>query len=166
MTLDTLFGEYGWVWHNLTDSLNPALMVLIVSEIPQALSSTVAAPPAERRAALARAARFCLIAVVAVAVPVFLAEKGKAYQVWHGHPGFPSGHTTFSTAAGAAIAAHRGRWWLVLLVPITVLMMVALVKMHNHTPIEVMGGALLGGVLGTVISRLLRPRPAPASPPP
>ena len=147
----------------LTEGINVACIVMILSELPAALS----VPREQRSAALAKALRFILVTLIAMAVPIFLAETSKENEFWPGHPGFPSGHTTFTASACAAIAVYRGSWWWLLGIPLTLLMMVSLVIRHYHNPPEVFGGMVLGIGLSTVITRLLiRPNvPEPVSVP-
>ncbi|MBC8139691.1 MAG: phosphatase PAP2 family protein [Fibrella sp.] len=137
------------------DSIAPALLFSVFSEVPIALSS---ATSQTRNATLGRALRFCVVGCVAIAVPVVLAELGKKYEIWHGHPGFPSGHTTFAASASAVIVTYRGKHWLLLCAPATVVMMCSLVLLRYHTPVEVLGGLVLGAVLATLITRSLMPR--------
>ncbi len=139
------------------DGIGPALLFSVLSEVPLAVQSS---PPGTRLAALVRAGRFCVAGLIAIAVPVVLAELGKQHVVWNGHPGFPSGHTTFTAAASAAIVTYRGKQWLVICAPATVLMMIALVYLRHHDPPEVFGGLVLGATLATLITRLLTKREA------
>lgn len=137
------------------DGIVPALLFSVLSEVPLALSS---ATPETRNASLKRALRFCVAGCVAIAVPVVLAELGKKHEIWTGHPGFPSGHTTFTASASAAIVAYRGKHWLLICAPATALMMYSLVYLGHHEVPEVVGGLVLGVGLATLITRaLLRP---------
>lgn len=142
------------VFQMCADGINPALLLSVFSEVPLALST---ATPATRNAAVSRALRFCVAGCVAIAVPVVLAELGKKHEVWSGHPGFPSGHTTFAAATSAVIVAYRGRYWLILCGPATIVMMYALVYLRHHEPPEVFGGLILGVGLASLVMRLLRP---------
>ncbi|MBC8140232.1 MAG: phosphatase PAP2 family protein [Armatimonadetes bacterium] len=143
----------------LADGINPALLLSILSELPVALSSA----ESDRALRLRRAVRFAVAGCVAVAVPVVLAELGKRYEVWGGHPGFPSGHTTFAASASAVIVAYRGNYWLIVAVPLTVLMMASLVYLRHHNIPEVLGGLVLGAGLGAILMRALSPPTATAS---
>ena len=138
------------VMQMLCDGINPALLLSVLSEVPMALSG---ATPDTRKATLARAASFVAVGCATIAVPVVLAEIGKHYVIWAGHPGFPSGHTTFSAAASAAIVAYRGAWWLLLAVPATGAMMVSLVYLKHHDLLEVLGVLVLGAGLAWAITR-------------
>ncbi len=138
----------------LADGINPALLLSILSDIPIALSS----PEPDRALRLRRAVRFVVAGCIAVAVPVVLAELGKHHEIWHGHPGFPSGHTTFAASASAAIVVYRGNYWLIVAVPLTLAMMTSLVYLQHHNVPEVLGGLVLGAGLGAILTRVLSPR--------
>jgi len=84
-----------------------------------------------------------------------LAELGKHHEIWQGHPGFPSGHTTFAASASAAIVVYRGNYWLIVAVPLTIAMMVSLVYLRHHNVPEVLGGLVLGAGLGAVLARAI-----------
>ena len=135
-----------------TDGINPALLFSVFSEVPLALSS---ATPQTRPASLACALRFCVVGCAAIVVPVVLAELGKKYQIWDGHPGFPSGHTTFAASASAVIVAYRRKHWLLLCAPATAVMMYSLVYLGHHEVPEVFGGLVLGVGLAALIMRPL-----------
>ncbi len=78
-----------------------------------------------------------------IGLAVALAEGGKRWQVWPGHPGFPSGHETLCLAAATCLAARDPRW-LRLGLPLSALQAWALVRGGFHAPVEV-AGALLSG---------------------
>jgi len=46
---------------------------------------------------------------LALGLAVVLAESGKYFQVWPGHPSFPSGHETFGLCAAANLALSQKR---------------------------------------------------------
>ena len=81
--------------------------------------------------------------VLGVGLAVALAESGKRWEVWHGHPGFPSGHETFCLAAMTCLAARDPRS-LVLGLPLSLIMAWALIAARFHTPIDVAGALLTG----------------------
>jgi membrane-associated phospholipid phosphatase len=144
-----------WFMRACCDGINPALLALVFAAVPAALTG---AQGPERAVRLGRAIRFCGAGVFAIAVPVILAELGKTHQVWNGHPGFPSGHTTFAISASMAICLYRGPWWWLLCAPMTATMMVSLVYLRHHNPPEVFGGLVLGGAVAAVIMSILMPR--------
>jgi membrane-associated phospholipid phosphatase len=95
--------------------------------------------------------------VLGVGVAVLLAESGKRWEVWHGHPSFPSGHETFCLAAMTCLAVRDPRWLGVGL-PLSLLMAWALVAARFHTPIDV-AGALLTGPGPALLCQLYKRRP-------
>jgi membrane-associated phospholipid phosphatase len=103
--------------------------------------------------------------LLCMGVAVTLAEMGKAHQVWHGHPLFPSGHTTFATSAATCLILQRGKVWAYLCVPLAVLMGVSLAYGHWHTPDEVLGGWILGAVVPYLLWRLSTRQRLPKSTP-
>ncbi len=95
--------------------------------------------------------------VLGIGLAVLLAEGGKRWEVWPGHPSFPSGHETFCLAAMTCLAVRDLRW-LGLGLPLSVLMAWALVAAHFHTPVDV-AGALLTGPGPALLCQLYRIRP-------
>ena len=81
--------------------------------------------------------------ILGVGLAVILAESGKRWEVWPGHPSFPSGHETFCLAAVTSLAV-RDRRWLRAGLPLAVVMAWALVAARFHTPIDVAGALLTG----------------------
>ena len=92
--------------------------------------------------------------LLGLGLAVTLAESGKHFQVWPGHPSFPSGHETFGLCAATSLI-FRDRRWLIIVLPLTVLLAWALVAAHFHHPVDV-AGALLVGPPCTVLFQLLR----------
>ena len=120
---------------------------------------------ATRRRRLARLAGAALLAVVVAGVAanlVKLAVDSPRPHVGGGSPGFPSGHTAVAFAAAVvlarAIPAAAALFSLVAL-----LTGVARLYLEAHFVVDVVGGAVIGGLLGWgVATRLV---PAPARPP-
>ena len=81
--------------------------------------------------------------VLGVGFAVILAESGKRWEVWPGHPNFPSGHETFCLAALTCLAVRDPRW-LALGLPLSLALAWALVAARFHTPVEVAGALLTG----------------------
>ncbi len=90
-------------------------------------------------------AEFWARSLVGMGVGVALAESGKKWEVWAGHPGFPSGHETLALAAATCLVC-RDRRWLAVGIPLAALQAWALITGHFHTPEDVTG-ALVTGIL-------------------
>jgi membrane-associated phospholipid phosphatase len=125
----------------LCDTIVPMLMILVMQE-PLLY-------PTDRpwTARLRRALDFWVRAALAITIAVTLSQTGKAYEVWPGLPGFPSGHATMASALATIIVLHRGPAWAFLAVPLALLMPPALYFNQAHTPIESLAGLLLGPIV-------------------
>ena len=132
----------------LSDALNLVLLFLIGQE-PLLLPAAMTSGERFRRSAVLYART-----ALAIALPVILAELGKKYQVWPGRPGFPSGHATFAASAAMALVLHRGKAWIILALPLTLIVGVSLVYAGWHSPVEVSGGIILGASLSLLVWRL------------
>ena len=134
--------------HILANSLNPLLIVCVFC------------------AGIARRERDPLwkywgACILGIGAAVVLAEAGKYFAVWPGHPSFPSGHESFAVSSSACLAAADRRWlWAV--VPICLIMGWALVAAGYHHPIDVAGAALLAPWPPIAVFRFL-PRRAASS---
>jgi len=136
-----------WAFFDLlADTISPALLLLMLEE-PLIV-------PGTRRERTRHSLRFWLRALLAIGAPVLLAELGKKYHVWPGHPNFPSGHTTFATAAATVLILQRGRRWAWMMVTLALLEAFSLVYDRWHTPEEALGGLILGAALPPLLWRL------------
>ena len=129
--------------------VNPILLVMILEEPLIA--------EGEGRGKCWRVLCFWGKAVLGIAIAVILAELGKAFEVWAGHPRFPSGHTTFAVSAATCLILRRGTRWAFLVVPLAVLMMSSLPYANYHTWDEVAGGTVLGVTIPLLVWRFTRP---------
>ena len=93
---------------------------------------------------------------LALALAVVLAESGKDFQVWPGHPSFPSGHETFGLCAVTNLALRDLRW-LILGLPLLMVLAWALVDAHFHQPLDVVGALLVGPPCAVLFQRLRKP---------
>lgn len=114
----------------IADAINPISLLLLLT-----------APFATPRPT--SAGEFWGRSVLGVGLSVGLAESGKRWEVWHGHPSFPSGHETFCLAAVTCLAVRDTRW-LALGLPLSLAMAWALIAARFHTPIDVVGALLTG----------------------
>jgi membrane-associated phospholipid phosphatase len=144
----------------LTGTIGPALLVLMLEEPLLA--------PGTLRERILHSLRFWLRALLAIAVPVLMTELGKKYEVWPGHPNFPSGHMTFATSAATVLVLQRGSGWAWIMTALALLEGLLLVSGGWHTPDEVVVGGIMGATVPLLIWRLTRrlsamlPRPASA----
>lgn len=120
----------------ISSTLNPLFVVLLLWERPP------------------RPWAFWLRAAVALGLAVGLAKLGKALPIWHVHPLFPSGHTTFSAVCATALYRRRGPRWGALGAGLTVLMMASLVYGGWHEPIDTLGGLVLGVGIALLVWRV------------
>ena len=93
---------------------------------------------------------------LALGLAVVLAESGKYFQAWPGHPSFPSGHETFGLCVSTSLV-FRDRRWLVIVLPLTILLAWALVAAHFHRPVDVAGALLVGPPCAVLFQRLRKP---------
>jgi len=129
-----------------SDAINPIFVGLILEE-PMLGTGT----PRER---WVRGLKFWGRVLFCLGIAVAMAELGKKYQIWHGHPNFPSGHTTFATSAAVCLIMQRGKAWAWLAIALTVVIGILLVYDQWHTPVEVLGGWILGTVVPYALWRL------------
>jgi membrane-associated phospholipid phosphatase len=137
-----------WLADRASDAINPIFIVLILEE---PLLNHGRQGEASRRGFLLFWAR----AALCIAVAVLLTELGKRYEVWPGHPNFPSGHMTFATAAATSLVLQRGRRWLWLVGPLALMMGLSLAYGHWHTPDEVLAGWVVGMLVPLGVWRLI-----------
>lgn len=124
----------------LTNAINYVLLLLVAL-----------APFVTRRGP--RGIEFWARSLVGIGVGVALAESGKKWEVWAGHPAFPSGHETLALAAATSLACRDWRW-LAVGVPLASLQAWALVTGHFHTPEDVTG-ALVTGIVPPLAAHFL-----------
>ncbi len=96
--------------------------------------------------------------LLGLGLAVTLAEGGKHFEVWPGHPSFPSGHETFGLCVATSLIFRDSRW-LVVVLPLTALLAWALVAAHFHRPVDVAGSVLVGPPCAVLFQRIRYPRP-------
>ena len=77
-----------------------------------------------------------------------------------GSLGFPSGHAAVAAAVTAVVAAHLSRRWLVVALGLGSVVLLGRVYVGAHLPLDVIGGAALGAVAGSVVNLVVRRQPA------
>ena len=124
----------------LCNAINPLLILLVVAQ----------------RGGPIRAWPFWLRWGVALVVAVSLAELGKKFQVWPGHSGFPSGHTTFAATCSTALVLQRGVRWILPGLVLTGLMMASLVIAGWHSIPDTLGAVAFSLTIMTLVWRIFR----------
>ena len=123
-----------------SDWINPILGILLLLE----------------RGGLRKALPFWLRATLSLLLAVGLAELGKKFQIWPGHQGFPSGHTTFAATSTTLLFLRRGPRWLLVGIPLTLLMMASLIYGHWHSLGDTLGAVVLSLSVSLLLWKLTR----------
>jgi undecaprenyl-diphosphatase len=76
-----------------------------------------------------------------------------------GSLGFPSGHAAVAAAVTAVVAAHLSRRWLVVALGLGSVVLLGRIYVGAHLPLDVIGGAALGAVAGSVVNLVVRRQP-------
>ncbi len=87
-----------------------------------------------------------------------------------GSLGFPSGHAAVAAALTLVVATHLSRRWALAALVLGVAVLFGRLYVGAHLPLDVVGGAALGAVAGSVVSlaipaRAVARRPQPAAAP-
>jgi undecaprenyl-diphosphatase len=78
--------------------------------------------------------------------------------------GYPSGHAAVAAALTVVVAAHLSVRWAIVALALGAVVLFGRIYVGAHLPLDVIGGAALGAVAGSVINLIVRPRPRPADP--
>ena len=81
-----------------------------------------------------------------------------------GSLGYPSGHAAVAGALTVVVAAHLSTRWAIAALVLGIAVLVGRMYVGAHLPLDLIGGAALGAVAGSVVNLLIRP--APKAPPP
>lgn len=72
--------------------------------------------------------------------------------------GFPSGHAAVAAALTAVVAAHLSRRWLIAALALGTFVVFGRMYVGAHLPLDVVGGAALGAIAGSVVNLIVRAR--------
>jgi membrane-associated phospholipid phosphatase len=142
----------GEFWHNIPEYILVMVCTLVIID---PLISPAKPQNTTKNTTLAFLVRLILTSGTAA----LLAEMGKHYQVWPGHPGFPSGHTALTVAmCWNLYLRHKenNHRWAYLLGGIALAQAARLYLGHAHDLIEIGVGGILGTIFPLLWERLRR----------
>lgn len=76
-----------------------------------------------------------------------------------GSLGYPSGHAAVSAALTVVVAAHLSTRWAIAALALGFAVLFGRMYVGAHLPLDIVGGAALGTVVGSIVNLLIRPRP-------
>ena len=74
--------------------------------------------------------------------------------------GYPSGHAAVAAAITVVVAAHLSVRWLIAALALGAVVLFGRMYVGAHLPLDIIGGAALGAIAGSVVNLVVRPRPA------
>jgi undecaprenyl-diphosphatase len=75
--------------------------------------------------------------------------------------GYPSGHAAVAAALTVVVAAHLSVRWLIAALALGAVVLFGRMYVGAHLPLDIIGGAALGAIAGSVVNLVVRPRPRP-----
>jgi membrane-associated phospholipid phosphatase len=75
--------------------------------------------------------------------------------------GYPSGHAAVAAALTVVVAAHLSVRWLISAVALGAVVLFGRMYVGAHLPLDIIGGAALGAIAGSVVNLIVHPRPRP-----
>jgi undecaprenyl-diphosphatase len=78
--------------------------------------------------------------------------------------GYPSGHAAVAAALTVVVAAHLSVRWVIVALALGTIVLFGRIYVGAHLPLDVVGGAALGAVAGSIVNLMVRSRPHPADP--
>ena len=75
-----------------------------------------------------------------------------------GSLGFPSGHAAVAAALTVVVAAHLSRRWALAALALGIAVFFGRLYVGAHLPLDIVGGAALGAVAGSVVNLLIPAR--------
>jgi membrane-associated phospholipid phosphatase len=73
--------------------------------------------------------------------------------------GYPSGHAAVAAALTVVVAAHLSIRWVIAALALGTIVLFGRIYVGAHLPLDVIGGAALGAIAGSVVNLIVRPRP-------
>ena len=71
--------------------------------------------------------------------------------------GFPSGHAAVAAALTVVVAAHLSRRWVIAALALGAIVVLGRMYVGAHLPLDVIGGAALGALAGSIVNLIVRP---------
>jgi glycosyltransferase 2 family protein len=75
--------------------------------------------------------------------------------------GYPSGHAAVAAALTVVVAAYLSARWLIAALALGVVVLFGRIYVGAHLPLDVIGGAALGAIVGSIVNLIVRPQPPP-----
>jgi glycosyltransferase 2 family protein len=75
--------------------------------------------------------------------------------------GYPSGHAAVAAALTVVVAAHLSTRWVIVALALGAVVLFGRIYVGAHLPLDVIGGAALGAIAGSVVNLIVRPQPRP-----
>ena len=72
--------------------------------------------------------------------------------------GYPSGHAAVAAALTVVVAAHLSVRWVIAALALGAIVLFGRIYVGAHLPLDVIGGAALGAIAGSVVNLVVRPR--------
>lgn len=72
--------------------------------------------------------------------------------------GYPSGHAAVAAALTVVVAAHLSVRWVIAALALGTVVLFGRIYVGAHLPLDVIGGAALGAIAGSVVNLVVRPR--------
>ena len=75
--------------------------------------------------------------------------------------GYPSGHAAVAAALTVVVAAHLSVRWVIAALALGTVVLFGRMYVGAHLPLDIIGGAALGAIAGSVVNLVVRPGAAP-----
>jgi glycosyltransferase 2 family protein len=73
--------------------------------------------------------------------------------------GYPSGHAAVAAALTVVVASHLSSRWAIVALALGAVVLFGRIYVGAHLPLDVIGGAALGAIAGSIVNLIVRPRP-------